>query len=114
VKLESVIKALYNALKQYTEEYKKTSHTPILKCVYLVNNSHAITTTADYLFQVLYARDHPQLPAASPAPLPHTSGHQAKRRRWSDKMVEERMQIWTPDFIRQKQEEDNKGSYTVV
>jgi len=28
VKLESVIKALYTALKKYTDEYKKTSHTP--------------------------------------------------------------------------------------
>jgi len=63
VKLESVIKALYTALKQYTDEYKKMLHTPILKSVHLVNNSHAMTTTAAYLFQELYAADHPSLPA---------------------------------------------------
>jgi len=74
VKLESVRKALYTALKQHTDEYKQTSHSPILKCVHLVNNSHAITTTAAYLFQELYTTHHPQLTAAIPAPLPHTSG----------------------------------------
>jgi len=72
-----------------------------------LNNSHPVTTTAAYLFQELYATDHPPLPAASPATLPHTSGLQANRQRRSDKRVEERMQIWTPDFIRQKQEEDS-------
>jgi len=105
VKLESVIKALYTALKQYADEYQKTSHTPIVKSVYLVNNSHAITTTTAYIFQELYATDHPPLPATGPATLPPNSGRQANRRRRSDKRVEEKMQIWTPDFIRQKQEE---------
>jgi len=106
VKLESVIKALHTALRQYTDEYKKTSHTPIFKSVYLVNNSHAVTKTAAYLFQELFATGHPLLPAASPAPLSRTSGHQVNPQRRSDKRVEEKMQIWTPGFIRQKQEED--------
>jgi len=36
-----------------------------------VNNSQAMITTAAYLFQELYAADHPSLPTASPALLYH-------------------------------------------
>jgi len=50
VKLESVVQAFYTALMQYTDEYGQTSHTPILQSVHFVNNSHAITTTAAFLF----------------------------------------------------------------
>jgi len=52
VKLESVIKALHTALQRFIDEYKKT-HTHLYCSFYLVNNSHAITTTAVYLFQEL-------------------------------------------------------------
>jgi len=109
VKLENVGKAFYTALKQYTDEYGQTSHTPILQRVPFVHNSHAITTTAAYLFKKLYISDRQQptvnsTPTDMPAPLPRPSGRQANRRRRSDKRVEERMQIWTPDLLRQKQE----------
>jgi len=39
VKLESVVKAFYTALKQCTDEYSQTSHTPILQSVNFVNIS---------------------------------------------------------------------------
>jgi len=104
VRLESVIKASYTALKNCPDEYKQTSHTPILQSVYFVNNSHAITTTVNYLFQELYSSVKHQSTATSdisytPAPLPRPSGSQANRQRRSDKRVEEKMQIWTPDFL---------------
>jgi len=63
VKLKSVIKAFYTALKKYTAEFSQTSHTPILQSVYFVNNSHAITTTAAYLFQELYSSDNTPSPS---------------------------------------------------
>jgi len=64
------------------------------------------------LFQELYSSDNPQLIVNdtitnTPAPLPRISGRQANRRRRSDKRVEERMQIWTSDFIRQQPAEDS-------
>jgi len=63
VKLESVVLAFYTALTLYTDEYSRTSHTPILQSVRLVNNCPATTATMAHLFQDLYTADRPQ-PAA--------------------------------------------------
>jgi len=54
-----VVLAFYTALKQYTDEYRQTSHTPILQSVRFVNNCQAMTETAANLFQDLYAAHRP-------------------------------------------------------
>jgi len=108
VKLESVIKALYTALKQFTDDYKKTSHTPILQTVYMVNNSHTMTSTAAYKFQDFYSSAEPQ---SIVNPRVHRLHYHippaaTNYRRQSDKRVEERIQTWASNSIRQKHEED--------
>jgi len=112
VKLEGVVLAFYTALKQYTDEYSRTSHTPILQSVRFINNCQSTTETAAHLFQDLYTVDIPQPTATTttsetPAPQPRPSSIQADRRRRSNQRVEERMEIWTPDLLRPRQEEDH-------
>jgi len=45
VKLESMVLAFYTALTLYTDEYSKTSHTPILQSVRLINLCQDTTAT---------------------------------------------------------------------
>jgi len=109
VKLESVVRAFYTALKQYVDEYAKKSHTPILESVRFVSNSIDTTTSAAVLFQELYTIDHPVcIPTSTPIdmPTPMPSGRQAGRRRRENMRVEERMEICMPDLLRLKQAED--------
>jgi len=53
VKLESVVCAFYTALKQYVDEYARTSHTPILRSVRFVSDCIETTAAAAVLFQEL-------------------------------------------------------------
>jgi len=104
VKLESVVRAFYTALKQYTDEYTQTSHTPILQSVRFISNSLTAATTAAHLFQELYTTNQPKqtptsTPIDTPTLTPTSSGRQADRRRRSNQRVEERMEIWTPDLL---------------
>jgi len=84
VKLESVSRAFYTALKQYVDEYAQTSHTPILQSVRFVSNSLDTTAAAATLFQQLYTVDQPEAtPTNTPVdtPTPTPSGRQAGRQR---------------------------------
>jgi len=106
VSLESVVLAFYTALTLYRDEYSRTSHTPILQSVRLINNCPDTTATTARLFQDLYGTDRPP-PAPDNTMQPRPSGQQADRRRRSNKRVEERMKIWTPDLLQQRQDEDH-------
>jgi len=100
VKLESVVLAFYTALKQYTDDYSRTSHTPILHSVRFVINSQSTTVTAASIFQELYTADRPppvqpvtRTPIETPAPQPRPSDRQADHRSRSNQLVEERIEI---------------------
>jgi len=109
VKLDSAVRAFYTALKQYVDEYARTSHTPILQSIRFVSNSLDMTAAAATLFQELYAMDQPERTLMSTPidlPTPPSSGRQAGRRRRANQRVEERMEIWTSDLLRLKQAEN--------
>jgi len=112
VKLESVVRAFYTAVKQYVDEHAQTSHTPILQNIRFVCNSLDTTASAAALLQELYTIDQPvctptSTPIEPPTPTPTPSGRQAGRRRRANQRVEERMEIWTPDLLRLKQAENH-------
>jgi len=109
VKLESVVRAFYTAVKQYVDEYSRTSHTPILQSIRFISNCVETTAAVASLFQGLHNVDNPvrtptQTPMDTPTPTP--SGRQAGRRRRANTQVEERIEIWTPVLLRLKQAED--------
>jgi len=109
VKLESVVRAFYTALKQYVDEYARTSHTPILQSIRFVSNCIGTTAAVAAHFQELYNIDQPVCtPTNTPIDMPTLtpSGRQAGRQRRANKRVEERMEIWTPDLLCLKQAED--------
>jgi len=70
VTLESVVRAFYTALTLYTDGYSKTSHTPILQSVRLINICSDKTATTALLFQELYNADRPTLAADITPPQP--------------------------------------------
>jgi len=109
VTLESVVRAFYTALTLYTDEYSRTSHTPILQSVCLINICADQTATTAQLFRGMYNTDRPT-PASDTNPPQQTvrpSGRQANRRARAHTRVEERMEVWTPAILRQRQEEDH-------
>jgi len=100
--------AFYTALTLYTDDYSRTSHTPILQSVRLISNCQDTTATTARLFQDLYAVDRPPpAPNSTPNRQPRPLGRQADHRKQFNKRVEERMEIWTPDLLRQRQDEDH-------
>jgi len=109
VPLASVVRAFYTALTLYTDEYCRTSHTPILQRVCLIDICSDKTATTAQLFRDMYNSDRPT-PAPDITP-PHQavrpSGRQANCRARAHKRVEERMEVWTPAKLRQRQEEDH-------
>jgi len=111
VKLESVVRAFYTPLKQYVDEYARTSHTPIIQSIRLVSHSRDTTALAAALFLELYTIDQPvrtptHTPIDMPTPTSTPSGRQAGRWKRANQRVEERMEIWTPDLLRLKQAKD--------
>jgi len=57
VKLESVVRAFYTAVKQYVNEYARTSHTPILQSIRFISNCVGTAAAVATLFQELYNVD---------------------------------------------------------
>jgi len=109
VTLESVVSAFYTALTLYTDEYSRTSHTPILQSVCLINICSDQTATTAQLFREMYNTDRPT-PAPDitpPQQRVRPSGRQANRRARVNTRVEEKMEVWTPAIFRQRQEEDH-------
>jgi len=107
VPLVCVVQAFHAAITRYTHGYSQTSHTPILQCVRLINNSQAETETAAQIFVDLHtACQSPTVETHTLPTTPNPSGRQAKRRRRANARVEECMDIWTPDVLRRSQGED--------